>query len=321
VSSDAEKRLHRALAESMPGCQANISACSGGANNRVFRLRMAQGRDLCAKVYFREAGGDPPGFLRERAFYQACGAAQEVPRAVGWHKGEAVGFFEWVEGRKHAEPSVEDVAAAGRFIRRLQELGREADWMPASDACWSETAHLESVDRRIDVLASLVVEGTLPPAVAEFVKRELDPGWRGVRESFGPAQAERMEKLVISPSDFGFHNALQRADESWCFLDFEYAGLDDPAKLLCDFLARPGADLPAASAETFCSAADFAGDVRERVERLLPVHRIKWACIALNDFIPEARSRRSFARHDAFAVQKERITVARGLLKGSAGLK
>lgn len=321
MSSDAEKRLHRALAEIMPGCQANISACSGGANNRVFRLRMAQGRDLCAKVYFREAGGDPPGFLRERAFYQACGAAQEVPRAVGWHESEAVGFFEWVEGRKRAEPSVEDVAAAGRFIRRLQELGKGSDWMPASDACWSEAAHLESVDRRTDALASLAAQGQLLPAVAEFVRLELDPGWREIRGSFGPAKSERMEELVISPSDFGFHNALQRADESWCFLDFEYAGLDDPAKLLCDFLARPGAEMPAGGAEAFCFEADFGGDVRERMGRLLPVHQIKWACIALNDFIPEARSRRSFAGHDAFTVQNERITVARCLLKSATGLK
>lgn len=318
MSGDAEKRLRRALAAWSPEPEAVVSACSGGANNRVFRLQMPHGRDLCAKVYFRESSGGSPGFERERAFYQACGAAKDIPRAAGWDEGEAVGFFDWIEGRKQAQPSLTDVAAAGRFIGRLQELGEEHDWMPASDACWWEAAHLESVDRRVDALVNLAAQGQLPPVVAEFVKHELRPSWRETGENFDPASSEQVKGLVISPSDFGFHNALQAADESWCFLDFEYAGLDDPAKLLCDFLARPGANLPAGSAEEFCAAAGWAGEILERARRLLPVHQIKWACIALNDFIPAARSRRGFAGHSTFAGEAERIGVARGLLKDNA---
>ena len=38
------------------------------------------------------------------------------------------------------------------------------------------------------------------------------------------------ETRCLSPSDFGFHNALLEATGKLRFVDFEYAGWDDPAK-------------------------------------------------------------------------------------------
>ena len=43
-----------------------------------------------------------------------------------------------------------------------------------------------------------------------------------------------MEDLQISPSDFGFHNAL-RTNTGPVFFDFEFSGWDDPAKTIIDF--------------------------------------------------------------------------------------
>ena len=48
---------------------------------------------------------------------------------------------------------------------------------------------------------------------------------------------------VLSPSDFGFHNALERPDSQLTFVDFEYFGWDDPAKMLSDFLLHPAVDI------------------------------------------------------------------------------
>ena len=47
----------------------------------------------------------------------------------------------------------------------------------------------------------------------------------------------------LSPSDFGFHNALAQG-ETVRFIDFEYAGWDDPAKTVCDFFHHPGVPVP-----------------------------------------------------------------------------
>ena len=55
-----------------------------------------------------------------------------------------------------------------------------------------------------------------------------------------PVEAELpVEQRTLSPSDFGFHNALRRPDGRVVFLDLEYFGWDDPAKMISDFLLHP----------------------------------------------------------------------------------
>ncbi len=53
------------------------------------------------------------------------------------------------------------------------------------------------------------------------------------------ANCRRM-KFIVSPSDFGFHNALLDDGGAISFLDFEYSGRDDPAKLDLRFFLSAG---------------------------------------------------------------------------------
>jgi hypothetical protein len=313
MKTEAELRLRRSLASWNEKQHLQWQPLRGGANNRVFRLLEDEQCVFCAKVYFQEADGSSPRFATERSFYRVCAdvARGSVPHAGWWDEREQVGIFEWVEGSGEVSPTAGDVAAAGRFIQSLQAAAPPNVLGPASDACWSEVAHLESVDRRIDALAAQATQGTLPQSVAGFVQQELEPTWRAIREAFGPPQIHQVKQLVVSPSDFGFHNALRKLDGFWCFLDFEYAGLDDPAKLVCDFLARPGARLPDHAAGVFCAAAHFDKEIVARAERLLPVHRIKWSCIALNQFVPLARSRREFASAACAQMADDALSAAR----------
>ena len=64
------------------------------------------------------------------------------------------------------------------------------------------------------------------------------------------------QESVLSPSDFGFHNALLGPDGKLCFIDFEYAGWDDPAKLICDFFCQPQTPVPQAHLGFICQRAD-----------------------------------------------------------------
>jgi hypothetical protein len=320
MKTEAELRLRRSLASWNEKQHLQWQPLRGGANNRVFRLLEDEQCVFCAKVYFQEADGSSPRFATERSFYRVCAdvARGSVPHARWWDEREQVGIFDWVEGSGVVSLTAGDVAAAGRFIQSLQTAASANALGPASDGCWSEVAHLESVDRRINVLAAQATQGKLPQSVAGFVQQELEPAWRAIREAFGPPQRHQVKQLVVSPSDFGFHNALRRPDGSWCFLDFEYAGLDDPAKLLCDFMARPGTEWPARAAEVFARAAGFSGHVLDRGRRLLPVHRVKWACIALNDFLPPAILRRKFSGQNDPGKNAKQLLVARELLEAIA---
>ena len=62
------------------------------------------------------------------------------------------------------------------------------------------------------------------------------------------------DDCCLSPSDFGFHNALVDDDGQVTFLDFEYAGRDDPAKLVSDFFCQPEIPVPLDYHATFIDA-------------------------------------------------------------------
>ncbi len=91
-----------------------------------------------------------------------------------------------------------------------------------------------------------------------------------------------------------------RPTASVTFLDFEYAGWDDPAKLDLRFL------LPAGGASAG-AVASSRSPARSRHASPNPswcspalgccclVYRVKWVCILLNEFLPVASGRRRFS--------------------------
>src|ERR1019366_5574171 len=111
------------------------------------------------------------------------------------------------------------------------------------------------------------------------------------------------------PSDFGFHNALMADDGTLRFLDFEYAGWDDPAKTVCDFFCQPACPAPL---ECYADFADAVAEAtahpalsRRRFDLLLPMYRLKWCCIMLNDFLPAGAGRRRFALHGLDVLERK----------------
>jgi len=123
------------------------------------------------------------------------------------------------------------------------------------------------------------------------------------------SQAQR----CLSPSDFGFHNALRAEDGRLRFFDFEYAGWDDPAKLACDFFCQPQVPVAFGHRENFLNqlahALELDSAFFDRVRWLAPGYQVKWCCIMLNDFIVSDRARRDFAKGTADGDQRRRIQL------------
>ena len=103
----------------------------------------------------------------------------------------------------------------------------------------------------------------------------------------------------MSPSDYGFHNALRQDNGELVFLDFEYFGWDDPAKMISDFLLHPARMIDFSLKQQFFSEilAGFSENktLSTRVKIVYPLFGIKWCLILLNEFIPEQLLRRGFA--------------------------
>jgi thiamine kinase-like enzyme len=112
-----------------------------------------------------------------------------------------------------------------------------------------------------------------------------------MRSGIGFDEPLAADVRTLSPSDFGFHNAIRRPDGTLAFVDFEYFGWDDPAKTIADFLLHPGMAIDAALKRRFAAAAcRVFSDVPAlpaRVQMAYALFGLKWVLILLNDFLPE----------------------------------
>jgi Phosphotransferase enzyme family len=293
---------------------------TGGRNNRTFLATAASGEPLVLKLY-HAAPGDPRDRLgAEFAFltYAWERGLRSIPRPLACDPAARAGLYGFLPGKRlaageitawHLEAALDFVLAVNASPRRPRSLA------PASEACFSLAAHEATVARRVARL------GTIAPAVPHraaaeaFVRTQLEPTWAWVRARLA-ARARQLGldpearltagEVCISPSDFGFHNALV-LDTTVGFLDFEYAGHDDPAKLACDFFCQPEVPAPAAAFGDFVArlvaGLGLAPSHAARCTVLRDVYRVKWACIMLNEFLPLGAARRAFAGDDGTAVR------------------
>ena len=285
---------------------------TGGANNRVYKIVRAGG-EVVLKCYFQNPNDPRDRFGAEQAFYQWVWSKniRRTPEPLAWSPEERLGLFAFVPGRKlqPEEVSLDRVQEALDFLSEIN-AGRDSAaraMPPASEACFSLPEHLACVDRRIARLEKISPQDAIHDQALTFVRTELGPAWTRIREAIVRkaasnsamdqplAQAQR----CLSPSDFGFHNAILAADQRLRFLDFEYAGWDDPAKLACDFFCQPTLAVNHLHWDMFLSslAGQFKADpgLPGRARLLLPAYQIKWCCIMLNEFVRSEEARRQFA--------------------------
>jgi hypothetical protein len=281
----------------------------GGGNNRVFRIETAAGPVLL-KEYFRDAADPRDRLGAEQAFSRFAWqhGVRALPRPLACDRVAGIGLYEFVPGQRLApgEVTPEHVAEAAAFFVAVNRHRHspEAAWLPiASEACFSLAEHLACVDRRVTRLGAIQPESDLDRQAAALVATRLVPEWNRVRATVGASGLPLDAPLpaadrVISPSDFGFHNCLV-TPAGLKFIDFEYAGWDDPAKTVCDFFCQPAVPVPREHLERFLvalAALTSAGNtLRNRVDLILPVYELKWCCIMLNEFLPVGSDRRTFA--------------------------
>ena len=289
-----------------------LTPLPGGANNRVLLVESAGVRRVL-KAYFHDPDDPRDRFRAEQSLYRLAWdhGLRGVPEPLGWDVGQRLGLFGHVEGRKLRPDEVTErrVGEAIEFVCGLnarREALAAVSLPVASEACFSLSEHLAVVERRIARLRNVAPASAVDAEAAGFVNHELGPAWEAVRRTIEARQARELaatlarDRRCVSPSDFGFHNALLAPDDRLRFFDFEYAGWDDPAKLVCDFFCQPEVPVDlkhwAPFVEALDRCLDWQGALPVRAALLLPAYRIKWCCILLNEFLGTEQARRAFAQ-------------------------
>lgn len=239
-----------------------------------------------------------------------------VPRPISCDFLNHVALYEFVSGRPVQRREVTR-DAIHKAIRFYEELNRgkdspRADGLPyASEACFSIEDHIQTVTHRVEKLLRISSRTAIDCKARLFVEKKLAPAWRETmdtvlqkagRHSLNMSEAAPQKDWNISPSDFGFHNAIRQTNGDIWFVDFEYAGWDAPDKLVCDFFCQPAVPVPMEFFQLFAvaviSSTSSPERYRTRVEMLMPLYQIKWCCIMLNEFLPIGSRRREFSGSD-----------------------
>jgi hypothetical protein len=287
-SSDAAPIARRLL-----GCEpAALIPVDGGRNAAVIRVETAGGVYALKRYRRQDAARRLAMEARALTFLNGAGIT-DVPRLVGRDDENATLAMTWLDGDRALPPQAADIHACAAFVSRLRAAGQvpEARALDdAKEACGSVAAILTQIDGRISRLAEIARSSD---RLHGFLETEVEPR----RTALGALQATYpsdfpMSCRTLSPSDFGLHNAVRRADGGLSFYDFEYFGWDDPVKLVADFLLHPGMQLPASLRALFAARMrDVFADVPAfdaRLADLLPAFRLRWALIMLNPVLEAA---------------------------------
>lgn len=299
---------------SLTGKVTKLLPCHAGGNNRTFRLEI-EDKVFALKYYFREPSDKRDRLASEFAFLQfadqVCPGIAPTPYACLPEAGLAL--YEFIEGERMTSAAPSDVSSAAAFFCALNDPAwrvKAAHLPLASEACFSLREHLNLIDGRIARLKEIEPHEAEDKLAIKQIAA-LASRWEAVSEAILHQASEwgldinqllPEEQRCVSPSDFGFHNALRMADGRIRFLDFEYAGWDDPAKMTGDFFAQLAVPVSSDYFDSFVNDTMVlfpdSGALMLRACLLKRVYQIKWCCIALNVFIPVHLQRRRFANPD-----------------------
>lgn len=292
----------------------NISCFNLGGNNQTFRVTTKSGVFVAKKYFFHD--NDKRNRLENEFSFLSFAqniANGKVPRAIAKLQAHNIALYEFIEGTpfKTGEIGHSEVSAAANFFCELNQpkyRGQASSIPKASEACFSIENHISLIQNRIHQISEIDRKTEEANCARELVGKLY--GYLEQLKQSTPQPRLTPEQWCISPSDFGFHNALKKPNNTICFIDFEYAGWDDPAKMAADFFSQLAVPVPGQYFKSFTektmSCFQNSNNLVNRAFFLRPIYQIKWCCIALNIFLPYHLERRKFANKNLNLIELQR---------------
>jgi thiamine kinase-like enzyme len=278
-----------------------ISQKHGGINSKVLMIRHKNCKYI-VKDYCDHRKTTRSRLEAEYSFLQLLQrhGVSRVPKPLRKDVKHGYGLYSFVPGEHIRSPSIRHVLGAAQFIEdiniQVPQENRKGIGN-AAESCFSIQDHLDVVHERIQRLVRVSSKQPGLGLYNEIVESLIQEKYKQIHDQIlvkysGASRARPInpKEKIISPSDFGFHNMLVHKD-AISFIDFEYSGWDDPAKLWCDFSCQPEVPINEEQRECFVSTfSDWLPNyyaVKERSDDLLLLYRLKWCCIMLNGFTDE----------------------------------
>ncbi|EQA70057.1 phosphotransferase [Leptospira noguchii] len=270
-----------------------IKTIKANGNSRVYRV------DSNSQSYVLKIYPDLQLDSRKRleTEYESCSMLYQfnlaVPKPIRKDDVLNWGLYLWIEGKEIDERREDLILQLIEFIQKLKEIKNkvpEDTFKYASESCLSGTELELQIQRRLINLQHLDNS-----ELNQFLTHELLPTlnfFLGRAKSFYKEDYfKKLEKqyLILSPSDFGFHNSKLGSDGILYIYDLEYFGWDDPVKLISDFLWHPGMNLTENERVVWLKNSikifDQDSGIENRFLMYFPLYGIRWCLILLNEFL------------------------------------
>jgi len=294
----------------------SIEKLKGRGNSAIYKLCLTDGRDLVLKVYSQcgyhdrlKTEFDSSTMLKELGFNRA-----QSPVACNHKLGVAA--YEWIDGQAVDKYGEGEINQALSFLQLLNDCRVRSEFVNfplAADACLSGLDIEKQIKRRLSQLVEVMDKHR---ELELFLKNDFETLLNEILEWSKKHWPEQdaydtpidRKNMVLSPSDFGFHNTLISSSGKLNFYDFEYFGWDDPTKVTADFSHHAAMNLSKKDQLIwFAGIADIYGkDSLARLKSAWPLYGLNWCLIVLNEFKSDVWSRRC-AADDAAENQRDKL--------------
>jgi hypothetical protein len=224
-----------------------VEKVKGRGNSSVYKIQMQYGQEYACKLYPDLTFDNRDRMEKEIKSYRFLHkhGIFAVPEVIYFDKNLNIGIFEWINGSEINQTAYPNVSDFVFFIEALAQLSKQT-WYEkfelASAACLSGQMIEYQIRHRYQKFHS---SSKIYPMLKNFLENVFLGAFNKMlyqSKKLWPGKFEsKLSKKyqLLSPSDFGFHNAILTTT-GFKFIDFEYFGWDDPVKLTCDFLLHPG---------------------------------------------------------------------------------
>ncbi|CAE19697.1 conserved hypothetical protein [Prochlorococcus marinus subsp. pastoris str. CCMP1986] len=270
-----------------------------GKNSRSFRV-FTKKQIYFFKIYSSDHKDKRDRLLTELNFLNFLKESKfnNTPLPIVWDFKERWILLSWINGERLSNPSNDECQTLVDFLINIQS-NRESEFAKkignASEAQFSINDHINHVHERfkkVDNYFSINKENNIPKE-SSFYELEIlfnklfRKFGENIDKSFPFFDSKKDIYKILSPSDVGFHNILIDRKKLY-FIDFEYAGWDDPCKLICDLVLQPDYPIPSKYIGTInklISNKHFPKDSLNNLDLMLNIYQSKWVLIILNTII------------------------------------
>ena len=281
-----------------------IKTVKSGKNSKIYKINTDK-KKIILKSYY---GKKNLRIRKEFQFYKYLNQTNidNVVTPIAFDFKNNLVALPYIVGNKIHKVQNKHIIQLSNFINKINRKNIYSRKIGlAVEGINNRKNHITICQNRINKLKLVDKKSAIKKELYLFLREKIIPTFKILKNKINDKKILYQSKyklykkdMIISPSDFGFHNVIESKKKIF-FFDFEYGGYDDPVKLICDFYCQPNQKVSIKQKEKFkkmiIKKYKNYKQLDYLISELLPIHHLKWCCIILNEFIPSKLSIRKHA--------------------------